>query len=124
MYLIQNIVRAAIRFGPSSFPSGRMHPSWLTNHPIKPRPAGNQQPGQFSHSNTNTFRGRYSTILAPCDIDSAATATTTATATAAATAPEYVARLIYAAEQEGILTEFLQCHQGAMGRGAYIALIH
>ena len=49
----------------------------------------------FTRVKTNTFRGCYAAVLAP-----------------------YVALMIYAASQEGVPIAFLQCNQGASGRGA------
>ena len=45
-------------------------------------------------------------------------------AAAADVAPADVARLIYAADQEGVPSAFIQWHQGARGRGVHSALLH
>ena len=68
----------------------------------------------FSRAKTDTFSGRYATVLAPYSINPTATAAT----------PADVARLIYSAAQEGVPTAFLHWRKRMMGRGAQIALLH
>ena len=70
----------------------------------------------LSRSNTNTFRGRYAAVLDPYSINP--------TASAAAAAPADNARLIYAAVQEGVVTNFLQWYHVTRGRGAQTSLLH
>ena len=68
----------------------------------------------FSRAKTDTFSGRYATVLAPYSINPTATAAT----------PADVARLIYSAAQEGVPTAFLHWRERVMGEGAQIALLH
>ena len=70
----------------------------------------------FYHIKTDTFCERHATVLAAYSIDPAADAT--------AAAPTEVARLIYAAAQDGVPTAFLQQRQGTRGRGTKIALLN
>ena len=56
----------------------------------------------LTRAKTNTFRGYYAAVLWPYKIDKANTA--------GATAPEEVARQIYAVVQEEVPTAFLQWH--------------
>ena len=79
----------------------------------------------FAHTETDTFRGHYTTVLTPYanySIDTIV-AIDTIYANGAAT-PDDVARLIYAVYQVGIPIKFLKWHQGVRVRGAQIALLH
>ena len=95
----------------SSFDPFFRRPSALTmaNPTVPPSliPPATTYRDYFSCAETDTFCVCYADVLAPHKIDP--------TASSAAVAPADVARLIYAVEQEGIPTSFLQWHQGKSG---------
>ena len=102
-------MRAAISVDHFSLSTTVLNMANLTNPPSLVPPATIYR-DYFSHTNTNSFCGRYAAILDLYMINPADTA------------PDNVARLIYAAEQEGFPAALLKCHQGKRWRSAQIAL--